>query len=95
MDHILANEGKQIPDLSSVSASAAPAADASGGEPMDEDDEEMQALQAVYGKTGAAGQAAADADAGAKVSRTLCSSVCCLTSVDVSHAPAGNGCDVI
>ncbi|KAI0940721.1 hypothetical protein AcV7_003025 [Taiwanofungus camphoratus] len=87
MDHILANEGKQIPDLSSVSASAAPAADASGGEPMDEDDEEMQALQAVYGKTGAAGQAAADADAGAKsIKCSVCGKIFKNTALANYHA---------
>lgn len=73
MDFILENEGKPVPDLSSVSA-AGPAASASGGgdAPMDvdEDQEELAALQAAYGKAQvapAAGSAQGGEPAEAKV----------------------------
>ncbi|KAI0074495.1 hypothetical protein K474DRAFT_1665336 [Panus rudis PR-1116 ss-1] len=61
MDHILENESKPVPDLSSVSsASTQPTGGTggagAGGEPMDEDEEELEALKAVYGKGGAGGE---------------------------------------
>ncbi|EMD38961.1 hypothetical protein CERSUDRAFT_112675 [Gelatoporia subvermispora B] len=61
MDFILENEGKPVPDLSSVSSSGASGAAPSGGAvPMNEDDqEELDALAAVYGKGGAEGSSAA------------------------------------
>ncbi|CCM02662.1 uncharacterized protein FIBRA_04766 [Fibroporia radiculosa] len=64
MDHILENEGKPVPDLSTVSASsssASPPGDAVEGEPMDEDQEELEALKAVYGKEGASSTSDAEA----------------------------------
>ncbi|CDO68833.1 hypothetical protein BN946_scf184805.g42 [Trametes cinnabarina] len=68
MDFILENEGKPVPDLSSVSSSGGPAAAPSGsGEPMDEDDEDLEALKAVYGKKlagGGSGGVAAESSAG-------------------------------
>ncbi|KAI9062737.1 hypothetical protein FKP32DRAFT_1677243 [Trametes sanguinea] len=66
MDFILENEGKPVPDLSSVSASSgSPAAPSGGGEPMDEDDEDLEALKAVYGKKIAGGGAGAEAGSSA------------------------------
>lgn len=60
MDHILENEGKPVPDLSSVSSSTTGTSRTGGSE--DEDDEDVEALKAVYGhKGGAAAQAAAAA----------------------------------
>ncbi|KAH9893190.1 ubiquitin-related domain-containing protein [Cubamyces lactineus] len=68
MDFILENEGKPVPDLSSVTSSSAPAPAASGADdPMDEDDEELETLKAVYGKklaTGSGGSAPAASGAG-------------------------------
>ncbi|KAI0741818.1 ubiquitin-related domain-containing protein [Daedaleopsis nitida] len=61
MDHLIENEGKPVPDLSSVSSSSAPAPSGGGG-PMDvddEDDEDLTALKAVYGKQGAGGSGSA------------------------------------
>ena len=68
MDHILENEGKPVPDLSSVSSGTTGAARPAGEEHA-EDDEDIEALKAVYGHTGglemqhAAASAAADAEA--------------------------------
>ncbi|KZT07347.1 uncharacterized protein LAESUDRAFT_812327 [Laetiporus sulphureus 93-53] len=67
MDHILENDGKPVPDLSTVSTSSAPAAGAGGAE-HEEDEEELEALQAVYGKANIApavdgGSAGAEAEA--------------------------------
>lgn len=66
MDHLLENEGKPVPDLSSVSATAMSSSNAA---PAD-DDEDLDALKAVYGHKGGleAQAAAADADVEAKVS---------------------------
>ncbi len=66
MDHLLENEGKPVPDLSSVSATATSSSNAA---PAD-DDEELEALKAVYGHKGGleAQSAAANADVEAKVS---------------------------
>ena len=53
MDFILENEGKPVPDLSSVPAASSGAGASAGGDaPMDvdEDQEELAALQAAYGK---------------------------------------------
>lgn len=63
---MIENDGKPIPDLSSVSASSAAP---SGVEPMDEDDEDLAALKAVYGKNlaGGAGSNAGEGSAGAEV----------------------------
>ncbi|EJF64427.1 hypothetical protein DICSQDRAFT_81696 [Dichomitus squalens LYAD-421 SS1] len=59
MDHIIENEGKPVPDLSSVSESSrsAPPPTSGGGDAMDadEDDDELAALKAVYGKKGGSG----------------------------------------
>jgi len=71
MDHILENDGKPVPELSSVSSSSALAP--SGGEPMDEDEDDQEALRAVYGKTGAAGAAAAAAETAAEAKSIKCS----------------------
>lgn len=73
MDHILENEGKPVPDLSSVSSSTTGTSRTGGSE--DEDDEDVEALKAVYGhKGGAAAQAAAaaaDVEAKVRVRHTL------------------------
>ncbi|KAI0730979.1 ubiquitin-related domain-containing protein [Earliella scabrosa] len=64
MDHLIENEGKPVPDLSSVSASSG-SAPSGGASPMDvddEDDEDLAALKAVYGKKAGAG--GSDAGAG-------------------------------
>lgn len=53
MDHILENEGKSVPDLSTVSGSSS-----SSAPPMDvdpEDEEDAEALRALTGKAGASG----------------------------------------
>ena len=55
MDHIIENEGKPVPDLSSVSESARSAPPPSDGMNVDEDDDEVAALKAVYGKAGGGG----------------------------------------
>lgn len=68
MDFLIENDGKPIPDLSSVTASsAATSGGGGGGEPMDEDDEDLAALKAVYGKNlaGGAGSSAGESSAGA------------------------------
>ncbi|GBE86671.1 Uncharacterized protein SCP_0905510 [Sparassis crispa] len=83
MDHILENEGKPVPDLTSVSTSAAP----SGAEPMDDEDEDEEALRAVYGKAGIAGAAAASADAEAKsIKCAVCGKVFKNTALANYHA---------
>ena len=52
MDHLVENEGKPIPDLSSVSETPS----AGGAPPQgDEDDEDAEALRAIYGAAGASG----------------------------------------
>ncbi|EIW59780.1 uncharacterized protein TRAVEDRAFT_28791 [Trametes versicolor FP-101664 SS1] len=67
MDFLIENDGKPIPDLSSVTASSAAAPSGGGGEPMDEDDEDLAALKAVYGKNlaGGAGASAGEGSASA------------------------------
>ena len=65
MDHLIENEGKSVPDLSSVSSTAASTRPAGGGDPMDEDDD-LEAVRAVYG-SGAGGSGSAQAEAEAKV----------------------------
>jgi len=66
MDFLIENDGKPIPDPSTVT-SATPARPSGGG---DVDDEDLEALKAVYGQSGGveaqAAAAAADADAEAK-----------------------------
>lgn len=64
MDHILENEGKPVPDLSSVSSSSAPNPQAMD---VDEDDEDAEALRSIAGK-GPGGTSAADLEA--RVSHT-------------------------
>ena len=95
MDHLLENEGKPVPDLSSVSESArsGPPPSSGGGDGMDvdEDDDEVAALKAVYGKKSGAegggesssGGAAAGADAEAK---SIKCSVCGKTFKNVDLA---------
>ncbi|KAI8996496.1 ubiquitin-related domain-containing protein [Trametes punicea] len=95
MDFILENEGKPVPDLSSVSSSSAGSAPVpSGGEPMDEDEDDIEALKAVYGKklaVGGSGAAAAAAsgegsgEAGAEAKSIKCS-VCGKTFKNVDLA---------
>lgn len=65
MDHILENEGKPVPDLSTVSASSSGGPSAAAG--ADEDDDDAEALRAVYGAGGGSG----DVDAQAKVRVTI------------------------
>ncbi|KAI1790270.1 ubiquitin-related domain-containing protein [Ganoderma leucocontextum] len=55
MDHIIENEGKPVPDLSSVSESARSAPPPSDSMDVDGEDEELAALKAVYGQTGGTG----------------------------------------
>ncbi|KAI0675571.1 ubiquitin-related domain-containing protein [Trametes maxima] len=90
MDFIIENEGKPIPDLSSVSSSSVAAPSGGGGEPMDEDDEDIEALKAVYGKQIAAGGADASGsstagDAGAEAKSIKCT-VCGKTFKNVDLA---------
>ncbi|RPD58953.1 hypothetical protein L226DRAFT_536479 [Lentinus tigrinus ALCF2SS1-7] len=89
MDHLVENEGKPIPDLSSVSSSSAPAP--SGGGPMDvdEDNEDLEALKAVYGKN--AGDAGAGAGEGSSAggdaeAKSIKCSVCGKTFKNVDLA---------
>jgi len=63
MDHLVENEGKAVPDLSTVSSSTQ---SAGGGDPMDED-EDLEALRAVYG----AGAKSGDGEMEAKVRSDL------------------------
>jgi UBX domain-containing protein 1/4 len=53
MDHILENEGKAVPDLSSVSSSGAASSSTRADDPMDEDDEDADALRSLVGKSAA------------------------------------------
>ena len=64
MDHLIENESKAVPDLSSVTATSTQPA--GGGDPMDED-EDLEALRAVYG-AGAGGSNPTQGEAEAKVS---------------------------
>ena len=90
MDHLVENEGKPIPDLSSVSASSTSAP--SGGGPMDvdEDYEDLEALKAVYGKKAGGsgsgeGSSAGGEAAGAEAKSIKCS-VCGKTFKNVDLA---------
>lgn len=66
MDHIINNEGKPVPDLSTVSEVRN--AGAGSGEPMDEDeDEDADALRAIYGKGASSSSATGAALEEAKV----------------------------
>ncbi|KAJ3532075.1 hypothetical protein NM688_g7477 [Phlebia brevispora] len=88
MDHIIENEGKSVPDLSSVSAGAGAAASSSSA-PGDEDDEDIAALKAVYGHKGGieAQTAAAAADNEAKsIKCTQCGKVFRNTALAQYHA---------
>ncbi len=75
MDHLVENEGKSIPDLSSVSSSStAPRSD--GDVPMDEDDEDAEALRAVVGGAAAnVAPTAADVEAKVRLPHTPLSSL--------------------
>ncbi|EKM50568.1 uncharacterized protein PHACADRAFT_263919 [Phanerochaete carnosa HHB-10118-sp] len=70
MDFLIENEGKPVPDLSTVSASSSSQPSSGAGAAGEEDDEELEALKAVYGKKAGndtqALAAAAEADAEAK-----------------------------
>lgn len=59
MDHILENDGKPVPDLTSVTNTSAPATQAN----EDGDDEELEALRAQYGGGAAAAPAGTSAPA--------------------------------
>jgi UBX domain-containing protein 1/4 len=52
MDHILENEGKPLPDLSSISSGGA-SSSSGADDPMDEDDEDADALKSLVGKSAA------------------------------------------
>lgn len=71
MDFLLENEGKPVPDLSTVSASSSSQPSGGAEAAGEEDDEELEALKAVYGKKAGndaqALAAAAAADAEPKV----------------------------
>lgn len=75
MDFILENEGKPVPDLSSVSSSSSSQPPGGAGAQGDEDDEELEALRAVYGKQAGndAGALAAAAAADAEPKSIKCS----------------------
>jgi len=84
MDFLIENDGKPVPDLSSVSTSSSsrPAGDV----PTDEDDEDAEALRAVYG-AGAAGVAAAAADVEAKsIKCSMCGKIFRNTALANFHA---------
>ncbi|KAI0794236.1 ubiquitin-related domain-containing protein [Fomes fomentarius] len=94
MDHLVENEGKPIPDLSSVSASSG-SAPSGGARPMnvdDEDDEDLAALKAVYGKkpaggSGAAGESSEGAgEAGGAEAKSIRCSLCGKTFKNVDLA---------
>ena len=71
MDFIIENEGKPVPDLSSVSSSSArPSGGAGGSEEVD--DEDVEALKAVYGHKGGIEAQAAAAAAAADVEAKVC-----------------------
>ncbi|KAL4249933.1 Ubiquitin-related domain-containing protein [Abortiporus biennis] len=85
MDFLFENDGKPIPDLSTVSASSS-SAPARSGEPMDEDEEDAEALRAVYGP-GAGGAAAAAADVEAKsIKCSICGKIFRNTALANYHA---------
>lgn len=75
MDHIIENEGKPVPDLSSISESARPAPPAGDGMDVDGDDEELVALKAVYGKAG--GQDGGEGSSGAAAEGAEAKSIKC------------------
>ena len=75
MDHIIENEGKPVPDLSSVSESARPAPPPSDGMDVDGDDEELAALKAAYGKAG--GQGGGEGSSGAAAEGAEAKSIKC------------------
>lgn len=60
MDHILENDGKPVPDLTSVTSTSAPSAQAND----EQDDEELEALRAQYGGGAAATPAGGSASGG-------------------------------
>ena len=81
MDHLVDNEGKPVPDLSSVSSTETSTRPAGGGDPMDED-EDLEALRAVYGSgANASSLAQAETDAEAKVRMSIHSSCASLLKV--------------
>lgn len=94
MDHLIENEGKPIPDLSSVSASSGSAGSGGAG-PMDvddADDEDLAALKAMYGKkpaggSGAAGESSGGAgEAGGAEAKSIRCSLCGKTFKNVDLA---------
>ena len=92
MDHLVENEGKPVPDLSSVTATSSSAPSGGGAGPMDvdEEDEDLAALRAVYGKQEGAGgggssSGTGDAAAGAEAKSIKCS-VCGKTFKNVDLA---------
>ena len=87
MDHIIDNQDKPVPDLSSVSESARSAPPPSEGMDVDGDDEELAALKAVYGKGGGAGEGEGSSGAaeGAEAKSIKCS-VCGKTFKNVDLA---------
>ena len=88
MDHIIANEDKPVPDLSSVSESARSAPPPSESMDVDGDDEELAALKAVYEKAEGAGggEGSSGAAEGAEAKSIKCS-VCGKTfkTVDLAN----------
>ncbi|KAM5531485.1 hypothetical protein V8D89_014875 [Ganoderma adspersum] len=88
MDHILENEGKAVPDLSSVSESARPAPPPGDGMDVDGDDDELAALKAVYGKAGGegGGEGSSGAAAEGAEAKSIKCSICGKTFKNVDLA---------
>ncbi|KAI0766042.1 ubiquitin-related domain-containing protein [Irpex lacteus] len=74
MDFLIENDGKPIPDPSTVTSTAPAASSAPSGGHGDDDDDELEALKAVYGNKGGleAQHAAANADAAAEAKSIKC-----------------------
>ncbi|KAI0690973.1 ubiquitin-related domain-containing protein [Cytidiella melzeri] len=75
MDFLIENDGKPVPDPSTVTSSSTAATSARPGDDVDVDDEDAEALKAVYGNKGGveAQNAAAAADAAAEAKSIKCS----------------------
>lgn len=83
MDHILENEGKPVPDLSSVSSAAS---NAPAAQPMDEDDQDdLEALSGLGVKGAAAAAAAAATDVEAKACAIASHNQACYDRLTTPH----------
>ncbi|KAI0766164.1 ubiquitin-related domain-containing protein [Trametes elegans] len=90
MDFILENEGKPMPDLSSVTSASSAPAPSGGGEPMEEDDEDLEALKAVYGKQAAGGSSAGGSGAGSSAGAEAKSIKCSLCGKTFKNVDLAN-----